>query len=178
MSDGATYVIRRAFVVPLGLLVLLTLVLLVVCLLQGQPLAKIVILALLSLPLGALLVESARRRLVVDANGVTAVRLPRPRRIEFAAVTSLEAVKVRSRIFLTLVAGDDEFLIISNSYAGFDRLLAELLVKVPEPAITAEARELSGGRLDRQADIVTAWLAVAAMLYILAVQFVRAGHLS
>lgn len=176
MSTGETYVIRRAFVVPLGLLVLLTLVLLIVCLLQGQPLAKIVILALMSLPLGALLIESARRRLIIDNHGVTAVRLPRPRRIEFAEVTSLEAVKVRSRIFLTVVAGDDNFLIISNSYAGFDRLLASLLLKVPEQAVTVEARELSGGRLDRQADVITAWLAVVAMLYILLAQFVRAGH--
>lgn len=171
MSEPQVFVIRRGFVAALGLLVVLTLVLLGVCVAQGQPLAKAVILAFLLLPLLALLIESARRRLVVDQHGVTAFRLFRLRRIAFSQVTGLEAIKVRSRIFLTLMAGDDDFLIITNSYAGFGTLLDTLLQQVPAGCVSPEARALIGTRLERHADLVTAWLAVFAVVYILVAQF-------
>ena len=171
MAESRVFVIRRGFVIPLVLLVLLTLVLLGVLVVQSQPLAKMIILSLLLVPLGGLSVESARRRLLVDESGVTALRLLRSRRIAFDDVTSLEAVRVRSRVFLTLVAGDDEFLIISNSYAGFGDLLTLLVDRLPAEAVTPEARALAGSRIGRSGDIFTAWFAVAAMIYILLAQF-------
>ena len=54
MSETRTYKIRRAFVVPMGLLVVLTITLLTISIVQGQPVGKIVILAGLILPLFAL----------------------------------------------------------------------------------------------------------------------------
>jgi len=170
-DEPKVFVLRRGFVVPLTLLVLLTLILLCVLAVQSQPLAKMIILALLLVPLGGLAVESARRRLLVDESGVTALRLLRSRRVNFVDVTSLEAVRVRSRIFLTLVAGDDDFLIISNSYAGFAELLTLLLARLPAEAVTPEAQALAESKLGRSGDIITAWFAVAAMIYILLAQF-------
>lgn len=169
--NARTFVIRRAFVLPLALLVILTLALLVVCVAQGQPTAKAVILAALILPLVALLVESAGRKVVVDEAGVTSRRPFRQRRVEFAAVTSLETVQVRSRVFLTLVAGDDDFLILSNSYADFPGLVAALVEAVPERTLTEETRQLALDPPKRQADVVTAWFAVIALLYVLIAQF-------
>jgi hypothetical protein len=117
-EEKQTFVIRRTFVLPLGLVVLLTLVLLGVCLIQGQPIAKVIILIGLLLPLAVLFIESALRRVDVSAEGVTAHRLFRQRCIRFADVTSLEAVRVRSRVFITLVAGEDSYLILSAEQAG------------------------------------------------------------
>ena len=173
MSEQNTFVIRRAFVFPLGLLILLTLALLAICLLQGQPIAKVIILGFLILPLLALFVESAMRRIVIDHDGVTAVRPLRSKRVEFAQVTSLETVQVRSRVFLTLMAGDDDFLIISNSYARFPRLLEHLMAAVPQGTVTEGTRQLAAQPKTRQADIVTAWFAVSALVYILFAQFFR-----
>ena len=129
MEQQRTFVIRRAFVVPMGLLIVLTVALLVVCLLQGQPLAKAVILAGLIIPIAVLFVESAFRRLVIDTQDVTAYRPFRQRRIRFADVTSLETVRVRNRVFMTLVAGDDDFLITLQLLRGFSGL-ADLPDKV------------------------------------------------
>lgn len=157
--------------VPIGLLVALTLALLVVCLVQGQPLAKVFILAGLSAPLALLLVESACRRLVVNGQEVTAHRPFRQRRVRFADVTALETVRVRNRVFITLVAGDEDFLIISNSYADFPALLDHLVAAVPDGAVTDETRQLAEQPPLRQADVFTAWFAVIAMVYILLAQF-------
>lgn len=173
MPEPRVFPIRRAFVVPLGLLPLLVLALLAVCVLQGQPTAKAVLLGVLLLPLTALFVESAGRRLLLDATGITACRPFRRRRVDFATVTSLETVQVRSRAFLTLVAGDDDFLIISNSYRQFPQLVAELVAAVPPAAVTEETRRFAANPSNRPGDIVAVWLAVVAMVYVLAAQFTR-----
>jgi hypothetical protein len=171
MNRAQSFVIRRAFVVPLGLLVVLMIALLVVCLLQRQPIAKVVILAGLILPLVVLFAESAFRRLVIDPDGVTAFRPFRQRRVLFAEVTSLETVQVRSRVFMTLAAGDDDFLIISNAYAYFPALVECLVALVPEGTATAETQQLVKNPTIRHADIFTVWFAVIAIFYVLVAQF-------
>jgi hypothetical protein len=165
------YVIRRAFVAPLGLLLLLMVALLGVSLMHGQPVAKVVFLLVFAVPVTLLLVECIFRRLEIDATGVTVTRLFRSRRIEFDRVTALETVQVRSRVFLTLAAGDDEFLIISNGYADFPGLVRTLIAQLPEDVVTAEARQLASAPPVRRADIAMVWFAVVALVYVLIVQF-------
>lgn len=171
MSQLHSFVIRRAFVAPMGLLVALMVALMVVCIYQGQSATKIILLAFFVLPVSILFVESAVRRLEVSRDGVTAFRLFRQRQIRFADVTSLETVQVRSRVFMTLAAGDDDFLIISNSYGGFPALVDLLVSEVPEGTVTEETRQLAEKPILRQADIFTAWFAVIALVYVLFAQF-------
>ncbi|MBW2690552.1 MAG: hypothetical protein JRC99_11545, partial [Deltaproteobacteria bacterium] len=90
MSQVKTFVIRRSLVVPMGLLIALTMALLVVCIIQAQPLAKIIILVVLIVPLSALFAECAFRRIVIGQDEVTAFRPFRQRQMCFADVTSLE----------------------------------------------------------------------------------------
>jgi len=171
VEESKTYVIRRSFVVPMGLLIALTIALMVVCLIQGQAIAKVIILGLLILPMVALFVESAARRLVVTREGITAFRLFRQRQVLFSDVTSLETVRVRSRVFMTLVTGPDDFLIISNSYAGFPELVKALCAAVPDGTVTEETDQMANRPPQRQADVFTAWFAVIALVYVLIAQF-------
>ena len=171
MFESRRFVIRRAFVAPLGLVLVLMVALMAVSIQQGQPLAKVLFLLVFAVPVAVLLVESACRWLEVDTAGVTAHRLLRFRRIDFAAVTALETVRVRSRVFLTLAAGDEEYLIISNGYADFPGLVRTLIARLPEAAVTEETRQLAGAPPVRRADIVMVWFAVVALVYVLVAQF-------
>jgi len=171
LPDTRQFVIRRAFVVPLGLVLVLIGVLLVVSIMHGQPIAKLAFLAVFALPVAVLFVESVFRRLDLDAEGVTARRLGQTRRIDFARVTALESVQVRSRVFLTLTAGADEFLIISNGYASFRDLARALVNALPASAVPEETRRLAAAPPTRQADVVMAWFVVAALIYVLIAQF-------
>lgn len=171
MTDRECYVIRRAFVTPLGLALLLLAGLLAVSVAHGQPAAKLVFLAAFALPLTVLFAASAFRRLEIDATGITAVRLHRRRRIDFAQVTALDVVQVRSRVFLTLSAGDDEFLIVSNAYARFPALLQKLVTALPAGVVTEEARRLVAAPPVRHADLVMVWFVVVALSYVLIAQF-------
>lgn len=171
MPEVDCYVIRRSFLVPLGLAVLLLIVLLVVSILHGQPLAKLAFLVVFALPLTVLFAASAFRRLQIDASGVTAIRLLGQRRIDYSRITSLEAVRVRNRVFLTLAAGDDEFLIVSNAYARFPELVRALVQVLPETVVTDEARQLADAPPGRHADIVMIWFVIMALVYVLLAQF-------
>lgn len=171
MSEPRSYVIRRAFVVPLGLVLLLMAALLAVSIAHGQPPAKIAFLVFFALPVVVLFAESAFRRLTIDAAGVTARRLFRSRRIDFSRVTALDTVRVRSRVFLTLAAGDDEFLIISNGYADFASLVGTLVAALPESVVAEETQQLAAAPPRRHADVVMVWFMIAALVYVLVAQF-------
>jgi hypothetical protein len=124
-----------------------------------------------ALPVAFLFVESVFRHLELDAAGLTAVRLGRCKRLEFTQVTALETVRVRSRVFLTLAAGEDEFLIVSNSYANFPELVSRLVAALPATAVADETRQLAEAPPKRHADVVMAWFAVVALVYVLLAQF-------
>ena len=67
--------------------------------------------------------------------------------------------------------GDDDFLIISNSYGGFPEMLQRLVNAVPHGTVTEETEQLLKQPPLRQADVFTAWFAVIALGYILIAQF-------
>jgi hypothetical protein len=171
LSEVRRFVIRRAFVAPLGLALVLIGALLAVSIAHGQPLAKLIFLGVFALPLAVLFFASVFRSLELDEAGITARRLGRTRRIDFARVTALESVQVRGRVFLTLAAGDDEFLIISNSYAGFPELVRSLVAALPASAVPEETRQLAAAPPRRHADLVMVWFVVVALVYILFAQF-------
>ena len=69
------------------------------------------------------------------------------------------------------IAGDDDFLIISNSYGDFPVLLDSLIEAVPAEVVADETRQLAKQPPLRQADVFTAWFAVIALAYVLLAQF-------
>lgn len=170
MTGEQSFVIRRGFLLPLGLLLLEILALLVICLVQQQPIAKVVILLVLSLPIAGLFVESLFRKLVLHDDRLTAKRLLREKTIRFAEVSELETVTVRNRVYLSLSAGDD-FLLLSNSYADFPRLVQGLLERIPADAVSETTRKMAEAPPSKKSDIISGWLGVALLLYLLSAQF-------
>lgn len=170
MNETRSFSIRKNFLVPLGLLLVLAAALFVTCLVQGQPVAKAIILGFIMLPVVGLFVESAFRRTLVDAEGVTVNKFLRSKRLRFDELTAVETVQVRKRAFLTLCA-DDEFVILSNAYADFPQLVELLLSRAPEAAVSEETRTMAADPPVKSTDIVSCWLAVALMAFILYIQW-------
>jgi uncharacterized membrane protein len=151
------FTIRRSFLIPLGLLLALTLALFVVCLVKGQPTAKIVILGVIILPVAVLLVESAFRRTTITEEGLTVHKF------------LLETVQVRKRVFLTLWAGED-FIILSNAYARFPELVSQVMKRVRPETLSEETRKMAEAPPVKSTDVVSCWLAVALLAFILYLQ--------
>jgi len=169
MVSSRQYRIRNSFLVPLGLLLILLLTLMAVCLNQGQPRGKIVLLGIMVLPVFGLFLESVFRRVTIDGKGVRVDKLFRRALVAFEDITALETVAVRKRVFLTLCAGED-FLIISNTYGRFPELVGQILAGTPAEAITEETRKMAEKPPRKDSDVISCWLAVLLVLFILYAQ--------
>lgn len=167
--EKTVFTIRKNFLLPLGLVVLLTLTLLISCISQGLPLAKTIILGIFLLPVVVLFAESSRRKVSIDAKGVQIDKLFRSKRLNYAELTSIDTVRVRKRAFVSL-SSEEDFMILSNSYANFSNLLKLLVEKAPQPVISEETRQLAANPPGKSSDIFSAWLAVAVLILILYVQ--------
>jgi hypothetical protein len=163
------FTIRKAFLIPLGLLLGLTLLLWVVVVQQGQPTSKVVILGLIILPMAILFLESLFRRAEIDEQGVMVAKFLRKRAIAFADVTGIDTLQVRKRAFLTL-STERHYLILSNAYANFPELVRTLLERVPEGTVSAETREMAKAPPVKSTDVISCWLAVILMAIILYLQ--------
>jgi hypothetical protein len=163
------FVIRKAFLIPLGLLLLLTLLLLAVVINQGQPSSKIVILGLIIVPIAILFLESLFRRAIIDEQGVTVAKFLRKRIIAFADITAVDTLQVRKRAFVTL-STEQHFLILSNAYNNFPVLVRTLLQRVPPGTVSEETREMAKAPPVKSTDVVSCWLAVALIAIILYLQ--------
>lgn len=164
-----TFAIRKAFLLPLGLLLTLVIILFVVCLVQGEPKVKLALLGFIILPVALLFFESLARRVAVGEEEVTVFKILRKKTLRLAEVTEVETVRVRKRVFLTLCAGD-EFLILSNAYKDFPTLVAALLRGVPPEAVSEETARMAADPPVKTTDIITCWLAVALLAFILYAQ--------
>lgn len=164
-----TFAIRKAFLIPLGLLLLQCLALVVLCVVNGEPKGKIIILGVIILPIAILFLESAFRRVLFDDRGLTVFKLLRNKEFRFSEITAVDTIQVRKRAFLTLSAGDD-FLIISNAYASFPALVATLLSNVPQGAVSEETRVMAAAPPVKSTDVISCWLGVALLALILYIQ--------
>ena len=165
----AVFSIRKSFLLPLGLVVLLTLVLLVTCIYLQLPLAKTLILGAFILPAIILFAESSRRRISIGETDIQIDKLFRSKLLNYQDLTSIDTVLVRKRAFVSL-STEEDFVMFSNSYAHFGSLLKQLLARVPESVISAETRQLATNPPEKSSDVFSAWVAVAVLVLIIYVQ--------
>jgi hypothetical protein len=163
------FTIRKSFLLPLGLVVLLTLVLLISCIYLQLPLAKTLILGAFILPAVILFAESSRRRICIGETNIQFDKLFRSKQIYYHDLTSIDTVLVRKRAFVSL-STEEDFVMLSNSYANFATLLQQLLARVPESIISTETRHLASNPPEKSSDIFSVWVAVAVLALIIYVQ--------
>jgi len=163
------FTIRKSFLIPLGLVVLLTLVLLISCIFLQLPLAKTLILGAFILPAIILFAESSRRRIRIGETSIQFDKLFRSKQLNYQQLTSIDTVLVRKRAFVSL-STEEDFVMLSNSYDHFGSLLKQLLAKVPESIISEETRQLASNPPEKSSDIFSVWVAVAVLALIIYVQ--------
>ncbi len=167
--EPSTYSIRKSFLLPLGLVVMLSFALLISALILQLPTAKTIILAAFMVPVCIIFAESSLRRVSVDEEAIEVKKLFRRKRLEFAELTAVDTIRVRKRAFISL-SSEDDFLILSNSYERFGRLLKQLVQQVPAAVVSDQTRQLAENPPQKCSDIFSAWLAVAVLTLIIYVQ--------
>ncbi len=166
----STYKIRKSFLLPMGLVVLFSFILLISTLYLQLPLAKVLILVVFLLPVCILFAESSRRTVIVGDTAVEVKKLFRSKRLNYADLTEIDTIQMRKRVFVSL-STEDDFLIISNSYDRFGDMLKEIIDRTPATVVSDKAKQLAEVPPNKCSDIVSAWLAVAVLILIICVQF-------
>ncbi len=172
MPERMSFTIRRAMLLPLGLLLVILLALLVVSMLQGQPLNKCLFVGGVVLLLAGVLADKLSRRIELDDEGITSCRIGRRRRMLFADLTEVEAVCIRKRLFITLWV-DESFLLLTNAYGDAASLFKLLLQRVPSGVVSDEVEGLVENPPRHNGNIVVCWFAVVFSLLILCRQFLN-----
>ncbi|MCD6582306.1 MAG: hypothetical protein J7K90_10930 [Desulfuromusa sp.] len=167
--DSSTYTIRKSFLIPLGLAVLLSFILLATALFLQLPTAKTIILVAFLLPVCVIFAESSLRKVSVTEDAVEVNKLFRRKRLNYAELTAIDTIQVRKRVFISL-STEHDFMIISNSYDQFELLLKQLMARVPETVVSDETRQLAENPPKKCSDVFSAWLAVAVLVLIIYVQ--------
>lgn len=167
--NAATYTIRKSFLIPLGLAVLLSFILFVTALFLQLSTAKIIILAGFLLPIGIIFAESSLRKVAITEDGVIVKKLFRQKHLNYTDLTAIDTIQVRKRVFISL-SSENDFIILSNSYDQFGQLLQQLLARAPEAIVSAETQQLATDPPKKSSDVFSAWLAVAVLTLIIFVQ--------
>ncbi|MDI9570657.1 MAG: hypothetical protein QM278_08040 [Pseudomonadota bacterium] len=171
MSEGA-YRIRRSFLVPLGIDVLLLLLLLVLSLAhKGAGTERIVLTVFVVLSLSILL-EAANRSVSVSEDGVTLKKLLKTRELLWSDITHVGCLKLRRRVYILLTTKKG-FHIISNAYDSFSTLAGEIIRHLDGEKIEIEAgvREQIENPTRNISDLVAAWVAAVVLLAIVYMKF-------
>ncbi|MEA3466466.1 MAG: hypothetical protein U9R29_10745 [Thermodesulfobacteriota bacterium] len=161
--------IRKAFLLPLGLLAVEIVALLASCIIFKQPVAKTIILGIIILPVLILFVECLFRRTTIDSESILMRKFLRSKRIKLTDISSVDTIQVKKRVFVTLCAGDD-FLIFSNAYSKFPTMVNSLLSDLPTEVISEETATMSEEPPHKSTDILSCWMATAFMGFILYAQ--------
>ena len=167
--DSSTYTIRKTFLIPLGLAVLLSVILLASALFLQLPIAKTIILAAFLLPICVVFAESSSRKVHITEDTIEVNKLFRSKRLNYAELTAVDTIRVRKRVFVSL-SSENDFMILSNSYDHFGELLKQLVTGAPETVVSDETRQLAENPPGKCNDIFSAWLAVAVLTLIIFVQ--------
>ncbi len=167
--NGTSYSIRKGFLIPMGITVILGVALLLIGMYAQMPSGRLYLLAAFMVPAVLIFIESSRRKVHIGADRILMEKTLGTKEIKFTDLASVDAVSVRKRVFISLTT-EDTFMIISNSYERFDELVRQLVDLVPESAISAEARQMAADPPLKCSDIFSAWLAVAVLLLVIAAQ--------
>jgi hypothetical protein len=165
----STYSIRKSFLLPLGLVVLLSFVLLASALFLQLPLAKVIILGAFLVPVCLVFAESSWRKVSLNEDAVQVKKLFREKRLNYADLTAIDTIQVRKRAFISL-SSENDFMILSNSYDQFGVLLQQLVAKAPQSVVSAETKSLVDNPPKKCSDVFSAWLAVAVLSLLIYVQ--------
>ncbi len=161
--------IRKAFLIPLGLLVIEIITLLISCIMFDQPIGKAIILGVIILPVIILFIECVFRNTIIGDDHIWMRKLLRSKQMNYAEITAVETILVKKRAFITLCT-PDEFLIFSNAYSNFPDMVRLLLDKVPAAVVTEETAAMAQNPPTKSTDILSCWMAVVLMGFILYAQ--------
>jgi hypothetical protein len=166
------YKIKRSFLIPFSVIIVLLFLLFILSLINGQAWEKI-ILAILSVSSLAIGVEAARRQIAVNEHGLKVKKYFREKYFTWPEITHLAVVVMKNKVYfiLTTIKG---FYIFSNLLENHAALIRIILDKLGLEKVEVEALNYLEHPIERFSLIVMSWIAVIVMSIIIILKLLLA----
>ena len=159
------YKIKKTFLIPLSVTIALLFLLFVLSLIAGQTWERI-ILAVLCVSILAIVVEAARREIVVNEEGLKIKRFFRVKNFTWTEITHLAVVVMKNKAYFLLTTTKG-FYIFSNLLKNHAALVRFLLDKLGQEKVEVEVTNYLEHPIERLSLIVMSWFAVIVISIII-----------
>lgn len=159
------YKIKRAFLIPFGVTTLLLFLLFGISLITGQAWEKI-ILAVLCVSMLAVGIESARRKIIVNEDGLKLKKFFRVKNFTWPEITNLAIVVMSNKSYFLLTTTKG-FYFFSNLLENHALLIRFLLDKLGQEKVEVEVTNYLEHPTSRRSLIVMSWVAVVIVSLII-----------
>lgn len=158
--------IRMAFLVPLGLDVVLLCALFLMALLQNGDTVERLVFALFFVPACYLFLECLRRRVTLSQGGLAIRKLWGEKWVAWDEITHVGGLTLNRKVYLllTTVRG---FFIVSSAFEEFPALAEEIVARVGSEKVEEEVRSQADRSVTGIAPVVSAWIAAVVMVGII-----------
>ena len=159
------YKVKRAFLVPFSIMVVLLFLLLGISLITGQAWEKI-ILAVLCVIILTIDIEAARRGIIANEEGLKIKKFFREKNFTWPEITHLAVVVMRNKAYFLLTTTKG-FYIFSNLLENHALLIRFLLDKLGQEKVEVEVTNYLENPIERSSLIVMSWVAVIVISIII-----------
>jgi hypothetical protein len=125
------------------------------------------LLLILLLPFLYLGAEILARKIVVDPKGMTISKFLRSVNVQWSDITSIDAVKSGSKLFLIISTHQYKPLLVTNTIQPFNELAGHILDNVPQDRISSGVREFISQAQSKFGPVLQAWVICLVLLGII-----------
>jgi len=161
--------VRRAFLIPLTAVIVLLFLLLVVSLFRGQMWERIV-LAVFFISSLFICIETARRKIVVNEEGLQLEKFFRIKIFFWREITHLGVVELRHKAYFLLTTTKG-FYFFSNILENHSLLVRSLVDKLGAEKVEIEVKNYLDHPVERLSLIVMSWIAVLIIIAVIILKF-------
>jgi hypothetical protein len=169
----AVYRIRRSFIIPLAIDVLLLCILLVLSFaVKGTVTEKIVLTVFFT---GSLLIllEALSRKIAINDGGASLKKFFKIKKLLWSDITHVGCLSLRSKVYILLTTKKG-FFILSNAYEPFSALIRNIInhLDTEKIEVEGEARAQMERPVENISDLVAVWIAAALLTAIIFIKFI------
>ena len=171
--DTTLFTIKGSLVYPYFAAVILSIVLIFISNLKGDPTVKIVVLLAVLIPFYYFFIELAYRKVRVLEDRILIKKFFREKTISKDDVRMAHAAKFKKKTYIVLDLGDKNPVIISNSYGHFGRMIEAISSFVGEGKTTDALKNLPESSHKRMSDTLNVWAAILLFATIIIVRLLE-----
>lgn len=157
------YKIRRAFLVPLIIIVVSLFSLTIVSFIKSSEKWEIIVVPVFFFASLAALINMIKKEIVINDHGLKIKNVFRVKEFGWSEITHLAVVILKKKIYFLLTTTNG-FYILSNLFENHAQLVQSLVERIGEEKVEMEVKAYLDHPVERLAPIVMSWVAAGIII--------------